>query len=163
MKKIFLLLAFFSLLGCEKDDICDQDATPNLIIEFYNFENRTELRNVTNLKVLAVGETDSLQTFNAVSKIAIPLKIDADYVKYSFIINSTDTDFANEDFIELNYTRKNVFISRACGYKTVYTLNDIDPIVYSDAVSATNLWIKDIDVQTNNINNENEVHVKIYF
>lgn len=163
MKKIFLLLAFFSLLGCEKDDICDQDATPNLIIEFYNFENRTELRNVTNLKVLAVGETDSLQTFNAVNKIAIPLKIDADYVKYSFIINSTDTDFANEDFIELNYTRKNVFISRACGYKTVYTLNDIDPIVYSDAVSATNLWIKDIDVQTNNINDENEVHVKIYF
>lgn len=163
MKKIILFLAFISLLGCEKDDICDQDATPNLIIEFYNFENRTELRNVTNLKVLAVGETDSLQTFNAVSKIAIPLKIDADYVKYSFIINSTDTDFANEDFIELNYTRKNVFISRACGYKTVYTLNDIDPIVYSDAVSATNLWIKDIDVQTNNINVENEVHVKIYF
>jgi hypothetical protein len=36
MKKIFLSLFVFSLLGCEKDDICSDETTPRLIIEFFN-------------------------------------------------------------------------------------------------------------------------------
>jgi len=49
MKKIFLLLFVFSLLGCEKDDICESTTptTPRLVIEFYDFNASTAtLKNV---------------------------------------------------------------------------------------------------------------------
>ncbi len=162
MKKIFLLLVLFSLLGCEKDDICIDDTTPRLVIEFYEKANPTVLRNVTNLKVTAEGETE-FGVFTGTSKISIPLKITDTTTKYSFIINSTDTTFSNEDFIEINYTHQNVYVSRACGYKTIFELDTTSPFVATDAISNANLWIQDIDIVTTTIDNENEVHVKIYF
>ncbi len=162
MKKIFLLLVLFSLLSCEKDDICAEDTTSKLVIEFYNNDDRTELRSVSNMKVIADGETDSLIVFTG-NKLSIPLRITADQTKYSFTINSTDTTFANEDLIEINYSREDIYVSRACGYKTVFELASTNPFVASDAVSVANQWIKDIDIETTTIDNENEVHVKIYF
>ncbi len=168
MKKIgwLLLIAVFALSGCEKDDICDPttSTTPRLIIEFYNAANPTVLRNVVNLKVIAVGQTDTLDNFNAKSKIELPLKTTEDVTKYNFIYNSLDSVNTNEDFFEINYSRENVYVSRACGFKTVFTLNDTDPIVVTDdAALPDGNWIQNVTVQTNLIENENITHVKIYF
>lgn len=154
------------LSGCEKDDICDPttSTTPRLIIEFYNAANPTVLRNVVNLKVIAVGQTDTLDNFNAKSKIELPLKTTEDVTKYNFIYNSLDSVNKNEDFFEINYSRENVYVSRACGFKTVFTLNDTDPIVVTDdAALPDGNWIQNVTVQTNLIENENITHVKIYF
>jgi hypothetical protein len=50
MKKILLLLfvAFF-FSSCEKDDICSEDNTPRLIIEFYDIANPANTKNVSSL------------------------------------------------------------------------------------------------------------------
>ncbi len=163
---LILLLTAFMLSGCEKDDICDPttSTTPRLIIEFYNAANPTVLRNVVNLKVIAVGQTDTLDNFNAKSKIELPLKTTEDVTKYNFIYNSLDSVNKNEDFFEINYSRENVYVSRACGFKTVFTLNDTDPIVVTDdAALPDGNWIQNVTVQTNLIENENITHVKIYF
>ncbi|GEC77150.1 hypothetical protein FAQ01_00200 [Flavobacterium aquatile] len=167
MKKIFLLLFIgFAFSGCEKDDICDPNTptTPRLIIEFYDDANPTVLKNVVNLKANAEGETDTLNVFNGVSKIALPLKTGTtDLVtKYSFVLNSGGTT-ENKDFFEINYTGKNVYVSRACGYKNVFTLRDTNPIIDSDNTIPDGKWIKGINIETNAIENENETHVKIYF
>jgi len=168
MKKIlfglFTLLFALSIWNCEKDDICEEatPTTPKLIIEFYDNASPTNKKNVTNLKVTADGMLSSLD-FDAVSKIELPLKTDVNLVDYSMVFDSKNADVAlqNEDKITLNYTRKDVYISRACGFKTVYELNpNPNGIILT---TDTNNWIKEITIQKFTIENENEVHVKIFF
>lgn len=166
MKKILLLfLLAISFSGCEKDDICVDDTTPRLIIEFYDDSNPANLKNVTSLEVTAVGQTDSLQVFNGVSVIQLPLKSFEDMTKYSLVLNSNSTNplVINEDFLQFDYTRENVFVSRACGYKTIYELNSPNGVTLTDTATPDLLWIRNISIQTTNIETENEVHIKIYF
>jgi hypothetical protein len=168
MKKIYLLLlaVSLSLLSCEKDDICSADTptTPQLVIEFYDAVNPTVLRTVTNLGIAEDGNPILLGIFTSVNKIKIPLKVTDDITKYRFIYNYGSTNISipiNEDKLEFDYTRNNVFVSRACGYKTLFTLTG-NPAL-SDPVSPANLWIQSITVKQANILDENETHIKIYF
>lgn len=166
MKKFVLIIAAcFLFSSCEKDDICDPSTatTPNLVIEFYDFSQPTLTKNVVNLQVTGVGESAAFNTFNGVSKIKIPLKTLADSTQFSMKLNSTSTSSSNEDVMQFNYTRSNIYVSRACGYKTVFQLNTANPVQLTDADVPDAFWIKDFDIQTNAINNQNEVHIKIYF
>ena len=168
MKKIVFitlsLLLAVSFWNCEKDDICaDGNAnTPRVIIEFYDALNTTTLKNVTNL---GVGEPtfDTRFSFTGISKIEVPLRTNSTTTTLNFIENggdTTDTSDDNPDAIAFNYATSNVYISRACGYKTIFQLDPTTPIVLSpDAAN----WIQNIVVSQPNIENENEVHVKIYF
>lgn len=169
MNKILLLsvtifcAAFFS--GCEKDDICGEgtETTPRLIVEFYDAANPTLLKNVTNLTVVGEGQTDTLATFTAVSKIKLPLRTTATATVYKFTINSLNAAADNEDRIQFNYTTNDIFVSRACGYKTVYVLDPTTPFVQTDAATPDLLWMQNITVTEPNINTETDTHVKIYF
>ncbi|MES2543429.1 MAG: DUF6452 family protein [Bacteroidota bacterium] len=158
---VIAIIVFISFSSCEKDDICDENTstTPRIIIEFYDALNPSVLKNITNLKVTEIGSTSSI-LFTDDSKIAIPLKTNLDTVKFELILNSTSTTIANTDYIEFNYTRKNVFVSRACGYKTIFTLTS-NPLI-TDKVPADEKWIQSSTTTTFNIETENETHIKIY-
>lgn len=164
MKKIiiYLLIVVFSLLSCEKDDLCaaDTPTTPQVIIEFFD-NNTTEPKTVTKLKIQEFGSNVDLGTFDA-SKIKIPLKTNFDVTKYSFILNSDKPSLLNVDYLEFNYSRNNVYISRACGYKTLFTLNNNSPTKTDNIVPDT-FWIKNIIISKPNILNEDETHIKIYY
>jgi hypothetical protein len=165
MKKIFLLLFVFSLLGCEKDDICDAETptTPSLVVEFYDISNPTVLKNIVNLKIKEQGVASDLGVFNSVSKIKLPLKTNGTSVNYSFVLNSTDADNDNEDLVSINYTGQDFFVSRACGYKTIFGLTGSTPITVTEPSTADGTWIQEVEVVTPSITNEKETHVKIYF
>jgi hypothetical protein len=167
MKKIFLILLVLSVTfsSCEKDDICEETTgtTPKLIIEFFDVLHPTVLKNVTNLAVKEIGITSAVISFNSVSKIQLPLKTNEDITKYGLILNSTDVTTANEDFLQFNYTRQNIFVSRACGYKTIFTLDPIIPLIKTETSTPDGYWIQNITVKTSNITTENETHIKIYF
>ena len=171
MKRILaLLLITICFSSCEKDDICAEETTPRLILEFYDVNNLTVKKNVTSLKVTGyISDTVlnpiPLATFNAVNKIELPLRITEDVTKYSLILNSTSTSVTpNTDILQFNYTRQNVYVSRACGYKTIFTLNN-SPIgvIQTDAATPDLFWMQDINIQTTNITTENEVHIKVFF
>jgi hypothetical protein len=179
MKKTFLLLLVlvFSFSSCEKDDICDANTptTPRLVITFYDITNSSVLKNVNNLKVVGAGMPNGI-IFNPSApeeskywangnKISIPLKTNEDTTTYSLTLNSGNPNPAliNEDIIKFDYTRKDVFVSRACGFKTLFTLNPQNPITHTDAAVADQKWIKYISVEKSNIENENETHIKIFF
>jgi hypothetical protein len=164
MKKIvLLLLLIITFSGCEKDDICTDETTPRLVLEFYDISNPANLKNVVNLLVTGEGQT-ALGAFNGVSKIELPIDLTQDTTKYSLILNSTSLSGANEDLLQFNYSRQNVFVSRACGYKTVFELNATpNGVIKTDATTADDIWIQDINILTTNIETENETHIKIYF
>jgi len=166
MRKIkWIALSFLlanSFWGCEKDDICAEGTptTPNVVIEFYDAGNPEALKLVTNLGVIAPGFTEGIG-YNGVSKIEIPLKTNEDVTTLHFIQNGSDDDSTNDniDVLIFNYTRENIYISRACGFKTVFTLDITNPILTSDSDN----WIQNITIEEPNIQNENETHIKIYF
>ena len=164
MKQLSLLLVlsiFFS--SCEKDDICDANTptTPKVVIEFYDVANPTTLKNVTNLGVIAPGFTNGFE-FTATSKIKVPLKTFQDTSILHFIQNGSmdPTSDDNLDEITFNYSRKTVFVSRACGFKTLFALNTTNPITVTPD---SNNWIQSVIVSQPNIENEDETHINIYF
>jgi hypothetical protein len=162
--KLFLIILFtFTLSSCEKDDICPEgtSVTPQLIIEFYNAAAPTVLKNVTNLGIIEPNALEGI-AFNEVSKIEVPLKTTTDITTLHFIQNGSDTVTTNDniDVITFNYQRVDKYVSRACGFKTLFYLNDTNPVVLT--ADGSN-WIQNIVVTQPNIENENEVHVKIYF
>jgi hypothetical protein len=173
MKKIILLLFVIALSfsGCEKDDICDADTvtTPRLVISFYDANNPSELKEVTNLTIIGEGMTEGVtyesSTLINGSTVSIPLKTDADATTFSFILNygSTTATLVNEDVLKFTYVREELFVSRACGFKTNYTLDPQTPYVHSDAATADQKWIQYIAVKNSIIANENETHLEIYF
>ena len=168
MKKILLLLIAIAWTSssCEKDDICDSATatTPRLVIEFYNAANPNVTKEITNLALVAVGHEDDTLVFNAVSKITVPLQTTADVTKYKFILNykSTDPLIYNEDDLEFRYSRTNIFVSRACGYKTLFVFGN-NPYTLTDSAAADGFWIKGTTLLQPLILNEDEAHLKITF
>jgi hypothetical protein len=170
LKKIPVIL-FLALIwvssGCEKDDICDPATatTPQLVIDFYDITNPTLTKNVTNLLVLGEG-MDSGILFNGKNTIKIPLKITADSTTFQFILNYGNTltpSLVNSDVFQFNYSRNNIYVSRACGYKTLFTLDDTNPYALSELTPSGTSWIKNSSVNQYQITNENETHINVFF
>ena len=178
MKKIVLLVlaVAFSFSSCEKDDICDANTptTPRLVLSFYDINNPSTLQNVTKLKVVgegmeegiifnpdATGEAQYLTNGNTIS---IPLKTDANTTTYNFTYNSGNSNPALVfvDKVTINYSHNEVYVSRACGYKTLFTLSPTDAIVHTAEPSTAETWMQYISVEKTNIENENETHLKIF-
>ena len=180
MKKILpaLLTALFIanlFWSCEKDDICAEGTptTPSLIVEFYDKDNRTVLKPVTNFRYSVGGaEADTLPGApdpSPLERIEVPLRTDATSTQWYFRLSTPVTNGVNlnTDIITFNYTTNEIYVSRACGYKTNFTLNpdtNENPTpVFEDVPEADGLWIQDVSLEQPNIENENEVHVKIYY
>lgn len=166
MKKIFFIVLgiAFSFTSCEKDDICDANTptTPQVVIEFYDIENPETPKNVFDLNVLGIDGNGTL-SFTNVSKIMLPLKTMADLTQFQLVKNSNDDTLKNEDLLDFNYSRKDEYISRACGFKTLFYLDAANPVKLTDSPTTDGFWIQNISVTNSNIINENETHVKIYF
>lgn len=150
-----LVLILFFLIACEPDDICLESYkdSPNLIIKFLDF-NTGENKSVINLKIKGINIEDDL--FNgSTDSISIPLNNYENTSSFSFT-KEFDSNESNEDLIYFNYLRNNVYISRSCGYRMEYDIENI--IVEND----TSNWIEDSIIERRVINDEILHHVKIY-
>lgn len=174
---ICIVVFAITFWNCEKDDICAEGTitTPRLVIEFYDAASPTTLKNVTNLRVeesgtgIGVVFNTSLAIDNEAryltndNTIEIPLKTFTDQSQFDFKFDYGNTTNENNDVITFNYTREDIYISRACGYKTNFTLDTTNGIQVTNDGSN---WISSTvqpTIEQATITNENEVHVKIYF
>lgn len=162
------LLLILSLWSCERDDICGSTTatTPHLIIRFYNINDITETKAVRRMDVTAEGNPKFIVSDKTTDSIVLPLRIDAlDNLNTSRFVLTKDRDYdtdndpntvSNADIIEVNYTPELIYVSRACGYKSVF--NNLSAGHDSDL----NNWIIDIQVINDTINDENAAHINIY-
>ncbi len=159
---IFLLL-LVSIQACEKDDICVDGDTPLLIIRFYDIADTAELKSATSLRVIGLGQSGTVNTFNdrsTTDSIGLPLKIDQSETSFVFILNSADTDgeeTGNADTLRISYDPKEVFVSRACGYVINFENLAITPLADTDP------WIGDLTIVKPNVENQSGAHVKIFY
>ncbi len=155
-----VILLAVSFWNCEKDDICADGTpvTPRVIIEFYDATNTSTLKNVANLLVIEPTLTQGFP-FNGKSKIEVPLRTNALSTTLNFVQNGSDSDATNDliDTVTFNYETSEVYVSRACGFKTLFYLNETNGYI------TTNNWITNYTIVQPNIENENEIHIKLYF
>jgi len=162
------VFAFIILLGvilfpaCEKDDICVDGDTPLLVIRFYNEADTTSTKNVTNLRVVGLDQTTTVNTFSdrtSADSLAVPLRPGATSTTYLLIANSADeeeVEIGNTDTLTINHETKEVFVSRACGFVANY--ENLTPSLDTD----TDNWIKNIEVISSTVENSETAHVKIF-
>ncbi|NLP56943.1 DUF6452 family protein [Lutibacter sp. B1] len=159
MKKylVFIFISIIAILSCEKDDICIEPTTPKLIITFYNKDTTYLKKQVKSLTVWA-NSKDSLYVNKSLDSIAIPLDVNSENTLYKFVSTEfeTDTDdqIDTEDEINFAYNRNDIFISRSCGYKTIYENLTIE--------SNTENWINSIVINNSTIENETATHIIIF-
>jgi hypothetical protein len=179
MKKIiaFLMILGFASSSCEPDDICDPNTptTPRMLIQFFDISNPSVKKNVTNLKVIGEGQSegvivtpDGLNEAKYVTNennILLPLNTTTDIVKYKFILNYGNKNplLVNTDILEFKYSRKDLYVSRACGFKTIFNLDPTNPFAITDTAPVDGKWIQYLIVAQNNITYENETIIKIFF
>ncbi|MEX0288646.1 MAG: DUF6452 family protein [Flavobacteriaceae bacterium] len=164
-KKRWWVLGFLSLLlfaHCEKDDICVDGDTPLLIIRFYDAENTTEFKEVTNLRVFGLGQDNTVSTFSdrtSIDSIGIPLRTNQTNTAFALIFDSADeneVETGNSDTLTFNYSTKEVFVSRACGFVANY--EELSEDLTTDADN----WIQSIEIVSSLIQTQDSAHVKIF-
>lgn len=165
-----IIVTFITFLSCEKDDICSEttETTPSLHVAFYDvdFPSIDTPKNVTRLRVTGIGDPDPgvLTGYDAkTSKEAyLPLKTTENSTQYVLHRNYRFDDngdvLGNPDTITISYVRKEIYVSRACGYKTIFENVVITVIDDGDK------WIQLVQAENDNqtVENENDIHYKIY-
>lgn len=148
MKKYFflLLLTIITISGCEKDDFCIDEITPNLILRFYDTDNPTTTLAVTDLTIWPEGR-DTIVNSQTLDSVAIPLDVNTGQTVYNLSMGTT------VDQITIDYTVNEVFVSRSCGFKAEFS--DLT------ATPTTN-WIQSLALPTTIIENESAAHIQIF-
>ncbi len=144
--------------SCERDDICIDETTPNLVIRFFDNDDPTDFKTVNQLSIksnTSVVAGDSL-TFSSLDSIAIPVNATISSTQYVVTINSDNSTTLNRDTITISYASQDVFVGRSCGFKSTFS-----NVIY-DVTNDSDNWIKGIEVVTDNIENETQAHVKIF-
>ncbi|WP_010180759.1 DUF6452 family protein [Aquimarina agarilytica] len=167
----YTLLALVSLVtivsvSCERDDICDTEntpITPQLIITFRNSEEQALTKQAPGLEISLTSDSERIVPgIDRFDSITIPLNINEDKVEYEFKINarSTDPTIIRSDIIEITYNRKNEYVSKACGFKTIFSNLEIKSktAMFDDNTN----WIQSILIENNTINDEDNAHVRIF-
>ncbi len=163
LKKIALVVFFVGLtLGCTRDDICPAETptTPLLIVKFLDFADGEASKSVTGLRVVdATDNTIELISTTTTDSIAIPLRNFSNGTSFNFIVNagSEDEDEINADEFNLNYTTRDIYLNRACGFITNY--DDLTAQIVNEG--GTN-WMISFEVLTPSVENQDETHITIF-
>ncbi len=163
LKFLLFLIIAVTQLGCESDEICLEDITPKLVIRFYNANIPSELKSVALLKVNIGGidgEYSNETITNLTDSIAIPLQVIENKTRFILTLqgNSNQGTEDNIDTLSVSYVQQDIFVSRSCGYKTVF--NEAEASFVKDDDN----WIKGLEEKNDplEIIDENAAHVKIY-
>ena len=141
-----MALVLFSILSCEKDDICIEAVTPNLIIRFYDIDDSTLLKEI-EIDSLWVDGMDNLYKNVKSDSILVPIDLTKDNTLFKISSNNLEDNF------NFTYTRKDVFVSRSCGYKTIFEDLKLE--------SNTSNILKEVNIINSTIDNETAAHITI--
>ena len=181
MKSNLLVLVIISIVffSCERDDICAESTptTPQLIITFYDINNQDEPKAARQLEIIGLDDDDNplatpIFPRTTTDSIAIPLRFQEEnqqtVSRFELLLNADfdnddETTSPNADKITITYSPEFVYVSRACGYKSVFYLDDNIPFSRDgEEQGDDNTWIRSFEINNQTVTNENEAHIFIY-
>jgi len=171
-----------AIVGCERDDICAEatQTTPALLVEFRDFSEPENLKSVRQLRVIAIDDNENvIDTLVLPSQnpntLSLPLLIRPEFdengeqnivtTRYVLEKNSDLADNDEDDndseivVLEINYANEFIYVSRACGYKSVFRLEPITGIRVVPVDEPA--WVRNTRIENELIENENEAKVLI--
>ena len=153
-----ILLYFLGLLSCEKDDICLEGTpgTPQMIVVFKDYLDPSSPKGVSELTIKGFDQEANYQLFSGDS-VAIPLRNNFDITQYKLVLG-TETETPIADSLQLNHKQFDIFINRACGYKSNYIFGN--PAYY--ILTQGKGWIKNIEIIKDTLTDEKSSHLAIY-
>ncbi len=161
------MLIVIATYSCERDDICAAatQTTPHLNIAFNDINVPDERKIARRLSVRGFdsegNELPDIITNTDRDSILLPLHLSGESAVSRFILER-DTDFGldedpstepNIDIIEVHYTTKFIYVSRACGYKSIF--ENLSVTILQD----DNNWIISNETVNTTIENETETHI----
>lgn len=183
-KYVFIIFALV-LWSCERDDICADGTptTPRVIVQFFDATDTDELKAVPRLSIYAeeliIDEVSGEITFPETSSsaalifnensnsIELPLNVTIEgtptTIRYYFEtntnlrINDNPATSSNIDTVDITYTPEFIYVSRACGFKSIF--NGVN--IVENAGDDSTEWIQNITFTTT-IENEDTTHVQIF-
>jgi hypothetical protein len=161
--KIYLFVLFalgmILLQGCTRDDICAEGipTTPLLIITFKDISNPSAAKVVSNLTVETDYEESVVVAAATTDSIAIPLRTGANDTRYRFI-QGDGGPTENTDIVTFGYQLEDVYVNRACGFKTTYT--SLSMLVEDS--QGDNNWIENQEIIINEVIDEQQAHITIF-
>ncbi len=151
MKRLLVFIGlFFLLVSCERDDLCLEKPSVSMNTVFVN--SISGLRESVNLTVLY--EQDTIIAPVTTDSLLIPLPVHEDHFQYVFV--NQNGGIANPDTLVFQYRIDEQFISKACGFKTVFYDLQISLIADPDN------WIKHVEILESRLTADTLNHVKIY-
>lgn len=163
-------------LSCERDDICGETTatTPQLIIRFYDINNQDNTKQVRQLEVRGLDDDDmpleqTIGIRTNTDSIALPLRFTDEDIETSTRFQlEKDADFAdndnpdndsNIDIITVTYTPEFIYVSRACGYKSIFNFGTTGGITRDND---DDNWVINTELLNETIDNEQAAHIIIY-
>ncbi len=144
------ILAILGISACRKDDICNGDATPDLKIKFFAYNDTIE-KSMDTLFVIALPLQDTVINGNQnITDLSLALNVNEDACGFVLISGQ------NNDTLLFHYSREKVFVSKSCGYKVNFHNLNVDLQQDNDN------WIKQIDLLTTDIVTDSVTHINIY-
>ncbi|NIJ45112.1 hypothetical protein FHR24_001551 [Wenyingzhuangia heitensis] len=156
MKKLlFSLLIITTFIGFNscQDEFCLDNTTPSLVIEFYNNTERDSLKEIDLIVWANSKDTIFNGTVSKTGNLSLPLDTQNTFVVYHLSMQD-ELGNGTVDDLTINYTTEDIFVSQACGFKSIY--NNVT------TTTTKNNWILDSETTKQSINDETEAHVKIY-
>jgi Na+-transporting NADH:ubiquinone oxidoreductase subunit NqrF len=124
--------------------------TPDLVLRLYDVNTPNTVKKVTHLTLVTLPDLDTIYKNKEMDSIAIPLNVNDDISRFKMI------DDSNEDIVEFTYNREAVFVSKACGYKSIFHNLQVNIVADSDN------WIKNKELIQSEIKIDTLAHVKIF-
>ena len=158
-KSVALALCFTLLAGCTRDDICtgDTPTTPLLIITFRDISNPNQPKSVPSLLIRPANDESRVVFTGTSDSIAIPLNVNLDLTSLDFTTNSNSEKDANTDRVNIGYQREDIYVNRACGFKTFY-----DALSFEREDDVNDAWILTANINQTRVENENQAHITIF-
>jgi len=162
MKRVystFLIIMILALGGCTRDDVCSENTptTPLLVIDFKDFSNPEVEKSVSGLSIVLLDANNTVVIPTAsTAQVSIPLDTRTDAIRLFFTMD-TGVDNENIDLVTLTYQREDIYVNRACSFKTIY--NDLSGSL--DTTTDDDTWIRRINILNSTIENEDEAHITI--
>jgi hypothetical protein len=138
------------LTSCEKDDTCLEPTTPKLILRFYDNTAPQTTKPVEHFTLTALPELQQPIQDKTIDSLSIALDVNNDFSRFVFQNDN------NLDTITFMYEREYKFVSKSCGYKSIF--HNLQVNIHPD----NDNWIKNVTILNSEITIDTVAHVKIY-